>query len=513
MERRVRRTEAAASLASAAEPYIQEKHMNAPTQAGRALLCALGAVLVIAPVAQAAQDPNHVSRKLRAHVTVADITQHMHALEDIASANGDSRRSGTPGYAAARDYVADRLEDAGLDVSVQEFNFDFYRKTGPASFAQTSGDPDTSFVEDKDFAVFDYSGSGTASGAVQAVDVNYADPSVITSGCETSDFAGFTPGNVALLQRGGCSFGAKAMNAQNAGAAAAIVSNQGNAPSPSSPPPRSDIFPGATVGAPMRIPAIFVSAPIGRELSKAGTTVSITTQTENDVRPTWNVVADLAPKHRKKAGKTVLVGAPLDPAVGGPSADHGSGASTILTIAEQMADARPPANPVRFAFWGGEEPGHVGAKQYVASLSQAEMAKIGLELDFGWLGAPNFARFVFDADGRPAGSGAIEQTLTSYFASQGLATVQGTESAFEGRAAPFTAAGIPVGGLSSGGDAEKSEAEAQLFGGVAGQHYDACYGLPCDTVSGNVDMTLLDQMADGAAHVIAVYAKSGKGKG
>jgi Zn-dependent M28 family amino/carboxypeptidase len=167
---------------------------------------------------------------------------------------------------------------------------------------------------------------------------------------------------------------------------------------------------------------------------------------------------------------------------------------------------------VRFAFWGAEEPGHVGAKQYVASLSQAELAKIGLELDFGWLGAPNFARFVFDADGRPAGSGAIEQTLTSYFASQGLATVQGTESAFEGRAAPFTAAGIPVGGLSSGGDAEKSEAEAQLFGGVAGQHYDACYGLPCDTVSGNVNMTLLDQMADGAAHVIAVYAKSGKGE-
>jgi predicted PhzF superfamily epimerase YddE/YHI9 len=87
-------------------PYIQEKHMNVPTQAGRALLCALGAVLVIAPVAQAAQDPNHVSRKLRAHVTVADITQHLHALEDIAAANGDSRRSGTPGYAAARDYVA-----------------------------------------------------------------------------------------------------------------------------------------------------------------------------------------------------------------------------------------------------------------------------------------------------------------------------------------------------------------------------------------------------------------------
>jgi len=342
---------------------------------------------------------------------------------------------------------------------------------------------------------------------------------VITSGCEVSDFAGFTPGNVALLQRGGCTFGAKVINAQNAGAAAAIVSNQGNVPSPTSPPPRSDIFPGATVGTPALIPAIFVRFPIGRELSTASTTVSITRQTENEVRPTWNVLAELAPKHLKKAGKTVVVSAPLDPAVAGPGANHSTGASTILTIAEEMAEAKPPANPVRFAFWGAEEPLHRGSKHYVASLSQAELAKIGLDLDFGWLGATNFARFVIDGDGsvtgtpKPAGSGAIEQTLNSYFASQGVVTTQATESAFEGRAEPFVAAGIPVGGLSSGGDAEKSEAEAQIFGGVAGQHYDPCYGLPCDTVASNVNTTVLDQMADGAAHVIAVYAKSDKGKG
>jgi len=147
-------------------PYIQEKEYETTNASRpRAALRARGRLRNRSGgTGSTGSEP--CSRKLRAHVTVEDITQHLHALEDIAAANGDSRRSGTPGYAAARDYVAERLEDAGLDVSVQKFDFDFYRKTGPASFARTS-DPDTDFVEDKDFTVLDYSGSGTASGAVQ----------------------------------------------------------------------------------------------------------------------------------------------------------------------------------------------------------------------------------------------------------------------------------------------------------------------------------------------------------
>ena len=143
-----------------------------------------------------------------------------------------------------------------------------------------------------------------------------------------------------------------------------------------------------------------MSFAFGQELSAAGTTVSITTQTESETRPTWNVIGDLAAKNPKKAGKTVVVGAHLDSVVEGPGInDNGSGSATILEIAEEMSELKKPANPVRFAFWGAEESGLLGSEHYVASLSAAEIAKIGLNLNFDMLGSPNFVRFVYDGDG------------------------------------------------------------------------------------------------------------------
>ena len=492
--------------------------MTPPIRAVRGLIGTLAATLLIAPAAAAAPNPNQVSSKLRAGVTVQGISEHLQALQGIATANGGTRASGTPGFAASRDYIVDRLEAAGLDVTVQQFDFDFYRQTGPASFSRTSDDPDTVFVEGEDFNVLDYSGNGTATGAVQAVDVNFADPSVITSGCEDTDFADFTPGNIALLQRGTCTFGEKVTNATEAGADGAIVFNQGNGGAD-----RTDLFAG-TLGAPATIPAISVSFPFGQELATAGTTVSITTPTESETRPTWNVLADLAAKNAKKAGKTVVVGGHLDSVVEGPGInDNGTGSSTILEIAEEMAEGTAPANPVRFAFWGAEESGLLGSEHYVASLSAAELSKIGLNLNFDMLGSPNFVRFVYDGDGSltpadpddggPAGSADIEQTFESYFASQGLATAP---TAFDGRSdyGPFIDVGIPAGGLFSGAEGIKTAAQAATFGGVAGEAYDRCYHQACDTIS-NVNSVGLDQLADGAAHATAVYAyaKSGKGKG
>ncbi len=488
--------------------------MVSVTRAARALVCAFAAFVVIAPSAGAAKDPNQVSRALRDGVTAQGITQHLLTLQDIATANGGTRASGTPGYAASRDYVVRRLQAAGLSVSVQRFDFDFYRKTGPATFARTSDDPDTTFTEGEDYNVLDYSGDGTATGAVQAVDVNFADPSTITSGCEAADFATFTAGNIALLQRGTCPFGDKVANAEAAGATGAIIFNQGNGG-----PDRTDLFAG-TLGAPAAIPAISVSFAFGQELSAAGTTVSITTQTESETRPTWNVIGDLAAKNPKKAGKTVVVGAHLDSVVEGPGInDNGSGSGTILEIAEEMAELKKPANPVRFAFWGAEESGLLGSEHYVASLSAAEIAKIGLNLNFDMLGSPNFVRFVYDGDGSatgtagPEGSDAIEQTFNAYFASQGQAVAP---TAFDGRSdyGPFIAIGIPAGGLFSGAEGIKSTEQALTFGGVAGEPYDRCYHQACDTIS-NINSVGLDQLSDGAAHATAVYAyeKSGKGKG
>ncbi len=47
-----------------------------------------------------------------------------------------------------------------------------------------------------------YSGSGDVTAPAQAVDLALDNPASSTSGYETTDFAGFPKGNIALMQRG-----------------------------------------------------------------------------------------------------------------------------------------------------------------------------------------------------------------------------------------------------------------------------------------------------------------------
>src|SRR5215213_6280460 len=120
-----------------------------------------------------------------------------------------------------------------------------------------------------------------------------------------------------------------------------------------------------------------------------------------------------------------------------------------------------PKNRVRFAFWGAEEFGLKGSEHYVASLSDDQLDKIALNLNFDMLGSPNFVRFVYDGDGSatsddttdvgPAGSAQIERTFKRYFEAKGLKT---DPTPFDGRSdyGPFIDAGIPAGGLFSGAE-------------------------------------------------------------
>ena len=51
----------------------------------------------------------------------------------------------------------------------------------------------------------------------------------------------------------------------------------------------------------------------------------------------------------------------------------------------------------------------------------------------------------------------------------------------------------------------KSEEEAGIYGGVAGEAYDECYHDECDTLE-NINMQGLDEMSDAAAYAINVLA-------
>jgi hypothetical protein len=122
------------------------------------------AMLGAAPAALA--DPASDSAKLREAVTLKNIHKHQQALQDIASANGGTRASGTPGYDRSVDYVVRKLREAKYTPTVVPFDFDFFRELTPATLAQTAPTPTTYAT-----GTFTYSGSGDVTAGVTAVDV------------------------------------------------------------------------------------------------------------------------------------------------------------------------------------------------------------------------------------------------------------------------------------------------------------------------------------------------------
>ena len=142
--------------------------------------------------------------------------------------NGGTRASGTPGFDASAAYVIRRLERAGYGPSSRRSPSSPSRSSRRRTFQRVSPDPRT-YAEPAEFATMDYSGSGDVTAPITAVDVVLPPgaPGSSTSGCEDADYASFPAGNVALVQRGTCTFGEKAPMAQAHNASAVIVFNEG----------------------------------------------------------------------------------------------------------------------------------------------------------------------------------------------------------------------------------------------------------------------------------------------
>jgi Zn-dependent M28 family amino/carboxypeptidase len=455
------------------------------------------------------------TKKLRKAVTVSGILQHERAFQRIANDNDGTRASGTPGYTASANYVVKKLRKAGYKVRKQTFTFPFFRDVETPELSEVSPN-----ARDIETATFQYSDSGDVTGLViptNDIVLPPTDEPSSTSGCEASDFTPApTEPSIALIQRGTCTFEEKVDNATAAGYDAVIIFNEGQEG-------RQELLTG-TLGNPKDIPAIGISFADGNQLyeeTQAGdVTAHVFTETEIDLnRKTVNIIAD-SPKGKIK-GQTIVVGAHLDSVTAGPGInDNGSGSSTILEIAEQLAKlkyTKKLQRQVRFAFWGAEELGLLGSEHYVNSLTEAQRAKIYANLNFDMVGSPNYVRFVYDGDGSadpdapagPPGSDAIEKIFVDYFKSKDLAS---EPTPFDGRSdyGPFIAVGIPAGGLFSGAEGIKTPQEAAIYGGTAGVAYDKCYHQACDTIN-NLNSKALSELGDAAAHATLVLALSKTG--
>jgi Zn-dependent M28 family amino/carboxypeptidase len=434
-------------------------------------------------------------------VTLDGILQHLEALQEIADRNGGNRASGTEGHADSVRYVERRLEKAGWEVSRQAFEFPFFQLNG-SSFERLSPDPAT-FAEGTDYAVMTYSGSGDVTGTAVPVDVDSG-----SSGCEAEDFPAAVAGQVALVERGTCTFGVKAQNAQAAGATAVIVFNDGGAED------RTGVVQG-TLGSPgVTVPVIGVAAAAGTDL--AGDQVRVAVDSTSEVRTTENVIAELP---GATSDNVVMAGAHLDSVLAGPGInDNGSGSAALIEVAENLSRTELP-NTVRFAWWGAEELRLLGSNHYVASLTPEQREDIGLYLNFDMVGSPNFARFIYDGDQStftvpppteqnpffvPEGSAQIEYVFEDFYEERGL-FYEGTE--FSGRSdyQAFAIAGIPAGGLFTGAEQLKQEYQVAAYGGEAGVAYDPNYHQVGDDIA-NLDPMALDQNSDAIAYAVLTLA-------
>ncbi|WP_177229761.1 M20/M25/M40 family metallo-hydrolase [Lentzea albida] len=455
---------------------------------------------------QALADPNNNSpAKLTKAVTLDGVLRHLDAFQSIADANGD-RAAGRPGYQASVNYVVSQLTAAGYSPTVQAFDFPYVEDN--SRLDRVSPVP-RAFVRDTDFNRhgFDQPVEGTATGAIQAVDVVLPPtpvPNGNSSGCEAADFAGFTPGKIAVLQRGTCGFAVKALNAQAAGASAVILFNEGQ-------PGRTGLVTPIGDATGLTIPVVFATFAAAQDLllNTPGAIVRVTVDFTEETRQAWNVFAE---SRDGNANNVVMAGAHLDSVQDGPGInDNGSGSAALLETAIQMRKVKPNAK-VRFAWWGAEEEGLLGSEHYVATLPQAEQDKIALYLNFDMVGSPNHFFGIYDGDDSsgtapvpiPPGSAEIEDVFEKFYADRGLPS---EDTDFSGRSdyGPFIAVNIPAGGLFTGAEEVKTAQQAALYGGTAGIAFDPCYHQPCDTRS-NLNLTALDVNADAIATAVITFA-------
>jgi len=466
-----------------------------------ALVCALGVLSGCSPAPQPAPEPvRPLADTLAAAVTADGMWPHLQALAEAARANGGNRADGSPGYRAGLDYAAAALRQAGFEVDTPEF-----------SRLETikPGNP-TVTVAGRDYQVDQASlllptPAGGITGAVRAP--------VKPAGCAAADYRGNVKDAVAIVDDTGCGVGDKARAAAARGAdALVVVSDGGRNGSP------KGLFPHGYYHD-LPIPVGVIGSQGGAAMRRSKTPVRVLLDGKTVTVTSRNLLA------QTRTGSTrdvVLVGAHLDSIRTGPGLnDNGTGVAAVLATALALGAEPDVSNAVRFAFWGGEERQLAGAMDYLVGLDRDALNDIALYLNFDMLGSPNAGYFTYDGDlsgpaaGNPdpdtvpIGSAGIERALAGYL---NLAGKRPADAPLDQRSdsRAFLAAGVPVGGITTGAAELKTKTQARLWGGKAGAPFDPNYHSPRDVLAA-VNRDALAIAGPGVGFAVGSYASSIEG--
>jgi Zn-dependent M28 family amino/carboxypeptidase len=436
---------------------------------------------------------------LRNKVSADKMMVHLTKLQDIANANNGTRAVGTPGYEASVDYVVNTLRNSGFDVQTPEFSARVFKaEKGSVAVGNLT----------LDARALEYSLGTPPEGVTGPLVAAPADDS---PGCTPSDYDNVPAhGAVVLVERGTCPFAQKEDAAAQRGAVGMVVLDNVDEQSM-----------GGTLGAntDVKIPVVSVTKSAGMQLRALSGPATIKLSASTQSFKARNVIA------QTKTGSptdVVMAGAHLDSVPEGPGInDNGSGVAAVLETAVQLGNSPQVHNAVRFGFWGAEELGLIGSRNYVESLNLDALKNIALYLNFDMLASPNPGYFTYDGDqslppndrGQPVvpeGSAGIERMFVAYLKAAGKTAM---DTSFDGRSDydGFTLAGIPSGGLFSGAEVKKSAEQAKLWGGTADEPFDPNYHKATDTLE-HIDRTSLGIQGGGVAYAMGLYAQDLTGR-
>jgi Zn-dependent M28 family amino/carboxypeptidase len=371
----------------------------------------------------------------------AGLGEHLQALQRIADEHGGNRAAGSAGERATADYVAGRLQAAGYRVAVEEVAVPMFRERSEPSLTAGS--------RAYEVLTLRFSGRGSIAGTVRSAGL----------GCAADAFAELRRGEVALIQRGTCTFRDKALAAQRAGARAVLISD-------------AQPIRGSLQRTGVRIPVVAVGAGAA---ALEGERIDVAVDAESVDRRSPSVIAEAG---AAGARRVLMAGGHLDSVPEGAGLnDNGSGVAALLEIAEELGGRRVPnGTALRFAFWGAEEIGLVGSRRYVEGLSRSEQRRIAAYVNLDMVGSPGADPAVYDGDA------AIAAALRRHLGADAPRRDLGRGSDH----APFAAAGIPIGGIFTG--------------------LDDCYHQRCDTLA-NVDRAVLTRSARAAGAALVDLAR------
>ncbi|KDM91639.1 M28 family metallopeptidase [Photobacterium galatheae] len=514
------------------------------------------------------KDPQSAAAYVSSEIDREEVVEHLEELEARASKTTDgnsvTRAAGTDGYQYSVDYIIDVMKAHGYRVSTQEFDFRAWEELTGTKLNVNGVDlistREAGEGVEPDYAVMSYSGNSNGELTGQAVfvtpDFNFGAPDYDdTDGCEAADFTGKdVAGKIAVIQRGGCAFSDKVVNAQNAGAKAVIIFNQGNSEG------RTSVVNG-TLGSDTTaaIPAYGSRYDLGKQWFDLSATqavpVSLSVSVKDEMVVTQNVIAETK---RGNPNQVVMLGAHLDSVPEGPGInDNGSGTAGLLEYAVTLAETKAPVkNKVRFAWWAAEEAGLVGSEYYTKDLfepiynqaqkeileelgledpsqlteEQIEMVdarysklnKVKLYLNFDMIASPNYIYGVMDGDlsdtkdspdnaytgdfKPPYGTSDIESVFNEFFGAKSESTIPQALSKRSDYAG-FADWGVAFGGLFTGAEKVKTAEEVEKFGGEIDVAYDKCYHQACDDLN-NVSQEALYTNTQALAYVTTYYAFS-----